>query len=935
MAIKRNWEDYEAAILLDYYLRYIDGVISRKEAIEKVSIELRNIAKYRGYEIDTIYRNVNGITFQLHSMESAFKGYTIIKPASKLFKEIVNLYNKNREEFNKLLEEARNWTMPIIDNREKYLTWLSDQVSAMQFTELIKSYEILDEFFLKTKVLKESILQVTDIKIINLVKREAEYNKIFRFRYKRQQIKISIAIQYYINYIKKLHKESDKITNKEKNINNILDYQIVQNNNDKRHEYDYQLINEKIYKTLRDSSDDNITNVINDEYMTIDFSDIEDLSYTKPVYALYFEYKIINISSWSQLYLNIFKQIYKDYESYIPINQSFNLDFGRMDLCTSENLYVMKAPKEVIKGLYLETNLSATDIARKIKALLDICSINYKNVIIKYEKKKDSNDNLALTNCLFSLSKIYNDPNGVTIDKIKALVGENISEYEIVKVLDDVNWATKLSSDRYLFGEKIELIKKGTFDIQSKEKYIQVLIERFPSGMEFDSIDFDIFRDIYKIKYNEVLDKTDNELEIELRSCGVLYNDRIFPAECIIDNATKEKLYNYIENNFSNGNKVLYYKSIYLDLQYIFINCFSLVDETMLKEYIKYTSEKNRYYFFDDFMSTEKEVIINYNKEIENYFLSAGKPLSYKEVYEGLSYISKDIIYAKIRNNNNLIANEREHYFHFDIFECSDLELKQIESMIHEEIDDNGYAIWSNIYKRIKSEMILFIENNYYLSSIGIRNSLSRFLFDKFNFDGAVISNKNEKLNMAAVFQSYARHHKIFTIDDVYNLSKELDTNIYFESLAEVSVRVSYEQFVLKKMIEFDVAAVDFAINTYISGEFIPIKEIDSFLLFPNVGYEWNQYLLESFLYSYSKEFVLLSNGRSQKSVTGAVARKGGIIKDFNDACAVSLANSMVELKKETAINYLAEIGLITRRSYRGIDSAIAKAKMIRNRKEK
>ena len=92
MTIQKQWNKYEAVILFDNYLKYLNGNITRKEAIEITSIELRNMAMCQGIEVDEIYRNVNGITFQMHSMESAYRGYTIMKPASKLFREIVNIY---------------------------------------------------------------------------------------------------------------------------------------------------------------------------------------------------------------------------------------------------------------------------------------------------------------------------------------------------------------------------------------------------------------------------------------------------------------------------------------------------------------------------------------------------------------------------------------------------------------------------------------------------------------------------------------------------------------------------------------------------------------------------------------------------------------------------------------------------------------------------
>ena len=95
-----------------------------------------------------------------------------------------------------------------------------------------------------------------------------------------------------------------------------------------------------------------------------------------------------------------------------------------------------------------------------------------------------------------------------------------------------------------------------------------------------------------------------------------------------------------------------------------------------------------------------------------------------------------------------------------------------------------------------------------------------------------------------------------------------------------------------------------------------------------------NEYMLESFLISYSKKFVLLNNGQSLHNVAGAIVKKDGKIKEFEDACAAVLSESRIELKKSEALNYLADVNMITRRSYKDLDTAMRKATQIRNRKE-
>lgn len=131
----------------------------------------------------------------------------------------------------------------------------------------------------------------------------------------------------------------------------------------------------------------------------------------------------------------------------------------------------------------------------------------------------------------------------------------------------------------------------------SKERYISVLMTRYRGGMQFDSIDFEIFKDTYSDLYDEEIEFDDSELKRRLLFCGVYFNDRLFPAEGIIDAVTGEKLQKYMENTFELGKKVIYYKAIMTDMADDFAYCFSLTGEDMLKAYLEYASPTGKYYF--------------------------------------------------------------------------------------------------------------------------------------------------------------------------------------------------------------------------------------------------------------------------------------------------------------------------------------------------
>ena len=106
MAIKKPFTQHEAVLLLDAYLKVSNGEITRTMAIKKCSELLRALAVNNGIDIESTYRNTNGIALQMSSMESACKGYTVVKPSTKMFRDTVKLYHTDKNQYELLLNEA-------------------------------------------------------------------------------------------------------------------------------------------------------------------------------------------------------------------------------------------------------------------------------------------------------------------------------------------------------------------------------------------------------------------------------------------------------------------------------------------------------------------------------------------------------------------------------------------------------------------------------------------------------------------------------------------------------------------------------------------------------------------------------------------------------------------------------------------------------------
>lgn len=889
MASQKAWDRYEAAILLEALIQVKEGTVLRKEAIEAVSKKLRNKAVVEGLEIDEIFRNVAGITFQMHSMESAYIGTTIVKPATKLFSQIVALQKENPVEYNSLLGGAYKMIYTNKTMEQKFFIWLSNRVSSAQLSEFYTVFKPIEKFCLDRKIINLQLFETTDLGRLAKVQETVKENYIFRFTHRRQAKKMEIGIKYYIDFLKENKLKENKLKK-----------------NEERKKFDQADVEIPLVKYKKDN------NLIIPDRILIK----QEIQQRKQEFI-----------DW-MMEQEMTDRIAMTYASTFQLAGKAAQDYGIVgsDIWAISDVDVLK---ETFNKL-----LRNQEFVEKNETRYDQFSTSIAKYIQFCGDEEIKNENPELYMRLRSMSKVYDDSKGLCIERIRTLVGVDIAREELKDILNRIPWITEIENEIYScskFAKPYE--KQIEFD---KDSYVRVLMIRYRGGMRFDSIDLENFRETYKNIFDKVINLSDKDLEVCLRKCGVMWENRLFPTEGIIDNSVKEILLAYIKENFDGGKKVLYYKAIYNDLSEVFDYCFNLTEAMMLKPYLEYVCDSEEYYFFQEYMAKEKNVFIDHSSEIEEFLLSVGKPLSYDEIYAGLSHVSQEIIYKEIKTNCNIILNEKEHYYHFDLFEFSSEDADQISKFINDEIAEEGYCIWSRIYNRVKDEMPLFIENNTYMSNVGIRNAVAKKLSGRFNFEGEVICSRGNYLNMSAVYTLFGEHHAPFNDEELYAFVKEVSgvtTPAYLDALAESTVRVSKNLFVAKDQIEFDIDAIDKALSTYLTTGYMLIKDVDSFLVFPNVGFEWNSFLLENYLMYYSKDYALCNNGKSLNNVAGALVKKGSGYDDFEDVCADALANGYVELSKNKALDFLADQNLLTRRSYVAIDKAITKAKQIRNKK--
>ena len=726
-----------------------------------------------------------------------------------------------------------------------------------------------------------------------------------------------------------------------------------------------------------------------DEAMLVDFTGPNDLAYTKPLYFTYFEEEKV-VNSWADLYVSFFATIQEDYPHIFNAGMSFSRNNGRIDLMQANDAEAMLAPKPVPGTSYvLETNLSASDIVGKIKSILDLCSVDFDNIVIKYRKKDATPRSKQSEPIQNQDSLVVSAPAGnVTFDAFLAYLKRTLQMAErtaynyaisigvcetIAKEQGYDNWHLysedanavlttigQLKNDA-VFIEKnrsrhnqlsaalakfVQFINGGRTDHTACEQapaktvepyqnkpYAAVLENHFKKGFRLESpLEIRKFRRYYSALHNVELTDADEVIADTIKRLCIIYDGKAFLPAVMRSEELKEKLLRYIDESFATGKTAIYYQAIFTEFAEEFLD-YHIYDAEMLKAYLAFVSD-GRFYINRSSISKQANVTLDPLSEIRSCLQGYGRPVEYEELFAALPHLPQSKVKFILASNGEFVNNGHGAYFHESVIVLSEEELDNIADIISYTIEEKEFIGGNELYDAIKAKYPYIIESSQAYSVYGFRDALKYKLGDQFSFKGNIISRAGQELSMADVFANYAKHHDSFTLTELQAMAAELATVIYFDSVYKNSLRISQEQFVSKSYAQFSIADTDAAIDLVCTGNYISIQEVTNFGAFPYAGFPWNSYLLEHYVAEYSREYMLLHSSYNGTECAGAIVKRSAGIQTFDDFIIDLLANNYVELKKASALQYLSDKGYLARRRYANIESLIIKATAQRNRKD-
>jgi len=475
----------------------------------------------------------------------------------------------------------------------------------------------------------------------------------------------------------------------------------------------------------------------------------------------------------------------------------------------------------------------------------------------------------------------------------------------------------------------IEHKKDVTSSFEEQEsKYLNavlyILNKKYRYGFRFNSpIEIIRFRQFGEMEDFE-LPESDELLKNIIIKAGFVFEDRVY----IISEETYQELDAIIDSIVNDGNKVIFYNSLY-DHYADWMSEHSILSQEVLRELI--CKSKCHYYVGKNFFTygekfTEIEAIVSELKRIWGDALL----LTCNTMSTRLPMIPLDKIKHAISCSIDFVWNSEGTYALLDNIIITDYESDAIFTYAQSTCESIGYAPLNDV------PLGSIAEVNYELSNTAIYTAIyNKVLWNNFYLNGKILTLSKSTISTVSLIKSYCKNQNECSltklVEKVMELTGGTNRQYALEAAYDVMIRVDMDQFIAERFVHFDVDSIDSVLDELIGDSFNSIRSVTTFALFPFCGQSWNYYLLESYCYRFSKKYRLNIMNFNDKNA-GIISQKTCNMT-YKEMLSVAASCADIELTSESVGAYLFSNGYTAKRKYSDMDGIVERAKELRERK--
>lgn len=552
-------------------------------------------------------------------------------------------------------------------------------------------------------------------------------------------------------------------------------------------------------------------------------------------------------------------------------------------------------------------------------------------------KESDKVCYLSYADKYVPLSEVPKDFNGVLSSVGQEMIGDIVNYYNIIDDVEEhlhsrgISFLDALEFMGYLMENGYRAIGDYVVRRQSTYKRIcyAVIEEHFKNGIKLDSDpnneDINRLKEIVKAEFSGFEIEQSNRaltarLTPDLILCGrgryiaeenVVYDEALFEEIADYINASKEPSFYYSEL-FAAFSGRLYAETSVDNANYL---------HGMLK------------YFYPDSYRYERDMLVKIGKErvtfadrLSQMIREKGKPVSKAEIVSAFPGVTDIRIANAMVLDPRIIQWEYNQYNHMDNVQWDQSDLKAISDALESIASvQSGYCSEKNLYDRVCKTAPEFIRKNDLQSSQNVFYITSFLLRGKYRFSRPHIANRsfpNIDLNNIEVAKHFLRGKTTLDYRELVKMSETLGWangtfTMILNAVEKDYVKIDLNNYIIKEQFSLESDSLErigheLDLLTRENG-YYGIFAVFSFDRFPEVGYEWNEHLLQSIIESYPVGYKILEpKMRDRRYRRGIIVPEENACMSYEDLIISQMRKDGISrIEKDEFCGYLRRKGLV------------------------
>ncbi|WP_238883863.1 hypothetical protein [Clostridium sp. YIM B02551] len=504
---------------------------------------------------------------------------------------------------------------------------------------------------------------------------------------------------------------------------------------------------------------------------------------------------------------------------------------------------------------------------------------------------------------------------------VDEFVGVGIDLYEKLEDLDEL---LQVHGFEYVgINEFINLLQKngyriyGDYASKGRQSYgylcSKLVGKYFKNGIKlYDGRDLDGLRQLAFENFGDLgLPAGNRALSARLSEFLVLSDRGMVTAEenIHIDISTVEAIKEFIDNS---PNSQLFYIEIFTEFEGLLTMTSNVINYNFLHGVLMLYYPKDYSYSRDYLMKNDCISGISISDRIENIINGSDKPVHKNDIKEKLNGFSDSMIFNAIQTKPELIQWEYNYYnsiYNIHIDAEKKLQLKGILDAILNTHD--GYCSDNMLYEAVKRNMPDFIEENSITCAANVYYIANYYFSDYYTFRRPHIALHDifENCNTKTIALQLLHIDDYFSHEDYLKLIKELNwsdvtAGVVFSDIEKDFVRVSKDLYLRNDRFYLsteNIMSIQNQLDELLSSEdIVSLVNLSDWDMFPEIGLEWNEFLLATIVENYDMGYIIVSpQVRDRRYQKGILVKK-----EFKVA---SYAELIAKMMIKQGINHVSE----------------------------